>query len=110
MTLYIDPGTGSMLFTILIGIIGAGIYSLRMLLIKLRFALSGGKLSGVIGLIGRNTLAVYYLHWIMGLTVLQLVSVQGSFAVNLIKAAVMVLACSLLGEGLRRIPVLRRLL
>ena len=43
MTLYIDPGTGSMLFTILIGIIGAGIYSLRMLFIKLRFKLSGGK-------------------------------------------------------------------
>lgn len=43
MTLYIDPGTGSMLFTILIGIIGAGIYSLRMLLIRLRFALSGGR-------------------------------------------------------------------
>lgn len=44
MTLYIDPGTGSMLFTILIGVIGAGIYSLRMLLIKLRFKLSGGKI------------------------------------------------------------------
>lgn len=43
MALYIDPGTGSMLFTILIGIIGASIYSLRMLLIKLRFKLSGGK-------------------------------------------------------------------
>lgn len=43
MALYIDPGTGSMLFTILIGIIGAAIYSLRMLLIKLRFHLSGGK-------------------------------------------------------------------
>lgn len=43
MKLYIDPGTGSMLFTILIGIIGAGIYSLRMLWIKLRFKLSGGK-------------------------------------------------------------------
>lgn len=42
--LYIDPGTGSMLFTILIGVIGAGVYSLRMLLIKLRFALSGGKI------------------------------------------------------------------
>lgn len=42
--LYIDPGTGSMLFTILIGIIGAGVYSLRMLLIKLRFAISGGKI------------------------------------------------------------------
>lgn len=44
MRLYIDPGTGSMLFTILVGIIGAGIYSLRMLLIKLRFKLSGGKI------------------------------------------------------------------
>ena len=44
MKLYIDPGTGSMLFTILIGIIGASIYSIRMLLIKLRFKLSGGKI------------------------------------------------------------------
>ena len=43
MNFYIDPGTGSMLFTILIGIIGAGIYSLRMLWIKIRFTLSGGK-------------------------------------------------------------------
>ena len=43
MTLYIDPGTGSMLFTILIGVIGAAMYSLRMLLIKIRFKLSGGK-------------------------------------------------------------------
>ena len=43
MLLYIDPGTGSMLFTVLLGVIGAGIYSLRMLLIKLRFRLSGGK-------------------------------------------------------------------
>lgn len=43
MKLYIDPGTGSMLFTILIGVIGASIYSIRMLIIKLRFKLSGGK-------------------------------------------------------------------
>ena len=43
MTLYIDPGTGSMLFTILLGVIGAGIYSLRMLMIKVKFAISGGK-------------------------------------------------------------------
>lgn len=43
MLLYIDPGTGSMLFTILIGVIGASIYSLRMLWIKIRFKLSGGK-------------------------------------------------------------------
>ncbi len=44
--LYIDPGTGSMLFTVLIGIIGAGIYSLRMLFIKLRYKL-GGKVEAL---------------------------------------------------------------
>lgn len=43
MRLYIDPGTGSMLFTILISVIGAALYSLRMVWIKLRFRLSGGK-------------------------------------------------------------------
>ncbi|MBE6563565.1 MAG: CDP-glycerol--glycerophosphate glycerophosphotransferase [Ruminococcaceae bacterium] len=43
MRLYIDPGTGSMLFTILIGVLGAVFYSLRMLFIKLRFRLGGGK-------------------------------------------------------------------
>lgn len=43
MNLYIDPGTGSMLFTILIGVIGAAVYSLRMFFIKLRMRISGGK-------------------------------------------------------------------
>ena len=45
MFLYIDPGTGSMLFTVLLGLVGAAVYSLRMLLIKVRFAISGGKVS-----------------------------------------------------------------
>ncbi len=43
MLLYIDPGTGSMLFTVLIGVIGAAVYSLKMLWIKIRFSISGGK-------------------------------------------------------------------
>lgn len=43
MLLYIDPGTGSMLFTVLIGVIGAAFYSLKMLFIKLKFTISGGK-------------------------------------------------------------------
>ena len=41
--LYIDPGTGSMLFTILIGIISAAIYGLRALFIKLKFLFLGGR-------------------------------------------------------------------
>ena len=43
MTLYIDPGTGSMLFTILIGVLGAVIYAVRELFVKLRFRMAGGK-------------------------------------------------------------------
>ncbi len=40
---YIDPGTGSMLFTLLIGLVTTGYFFLRRLLIKLRFMLSGGR-------------------------------------------------------------------
>ena len=43
MFFYIDPGTGSMLFTILIGVIGAAIYAFRNLLVKVKFRISGGK-------------------------------------------------------------------
>lgn len=43
MLLYIDPGTGSMLFTILLGVISAGYYAVKKYLIKLRFLISGGK-------------------------------------------------------------------
>ena len=43
MRLYIDPGTGSMLSAILIGIIGALNYLLKSWIVKLRFILSGGK-------------------------------------------------------------------
>jgi len=41
--LYIDPGTGSMLFAILIGIAGAAGYAVRTAVVKLRFIMSGGK-------------------------------------------------------------------
>lgn len=43
MQLYIDPGTGSMLFAVLIGIIGALNYLIKTWFVKLRFLLSGGK-------------------------------------------------------------------
>lgn len=41
--LYIDPGTGSMLFAILIGLIGSLMYVLKNGFVKLRFVLTGGK-------------------------------------------------------------------
>ena len=39
--LYIDPGTGSMLFTVLLGIIGAAVYSLRIFAMKMRTRIGG---------------------------------------------------------------------
>ena len=46
MLLYIDPGTGSMLFTILIGVLGAAIYAFRNAFMKIRFYISGGRQEG----------------------------------------------------------------
>ena len=43
MQFYIDPGTGSMLFTILVGVLSAGIYALRGFFMKLRFWFTGGS-------------------------------------------------------------------
>ena len=43
MRLYIDPGTGSMLFTILIAVIGSLLYFLRDLKVKLGVLLSGKR-------------------------------------------------------------------
>ena len=37
MLMYIDPGTGSMLFTILIGLLGTGLYFFRDAKVRLRF-------------------------------------------------------------------------
>lgn len=42
MKFYIDPGTGSMLFTILIGVLGTGLYLLRNAFVKLKFLVTGG--------------------------------------------------------------------
>lgn len=47
MRFYIDPGTGSMHFTILIGVLGAAVYAIRNVLVKLRFYLSAGRESRV---------------------------------------------------------------
>lgn len=40
---YIDPGTGSMLFTLVIGLLSTGVFFMRSLGMKIKFALSGGK-------------------------------------------------------------------
>ena len=44
LTLYIDPGTGSMLFTVLIGIFGFLIYIAKIAFVKIKFVISRGKI------------------------------------------------------------------
>lgn len=41
--LYIDPGTGSMLFTVIIGVVAALLFAVKGLFIKLKYFFSGGK-------------------------------------------------------------------
>ena len=43
---YIDPGTGSMLFTLLIGLLSTGYFFLKKYFIKIKFLLSGGGAKG----------------------------------------------------------------
>lgn len=43
MLLYIDPGTGSMLITILLGIIGTAVYLFKNIWLKLKFVLTRGR-------------------------------------------------------------------
>ncbi len=46
MFLYIDPGTGSMLFAALIGILSTLIFLLQKLFLKIRFLITGGRIKG----------------------------------------------------------------
>lgn len=41
--LYIDPGTGSMLFSLALGVATTAVFAFRALAVKLRFVFSGGK-------------------------------------------------------------------
>ena len=43
MLFYIDPGTGSMLFAILIGLFGAAFYSIKIFFVKIKSWIGGGK-------------------------------------------------------------------
>ena len=44
--LYIDPGTGGMLFTVIFGLFGVVVFSFRKIVMKLKFR-SGGKASEI---------------------------------------------------------------
>lgn len=43
MRLYIDPGTGSMLFTVILGLAGGAFFFVRKLFLQIKFKIAGGK-------------------------------------------------------------------
>ena len=43
MLLYIDPGTGAMLFTTIIGLVTTASFVLKKYVIRLKFRITGGK-------------------------------------------------------------------
>ena len=60
-------------------------------------------------LIGENTLTIYYLHWLLGLTVFAHFSLPGGPVVRLALIFAMMAACALAGRLLRRVPLMRHL-
>ncbi|MBO4696946.1 MAG: CDP-glycerol glycerophosphotransferase family protein [Lachnospiraceae bacterium] len=54
--LYIDPGTGSMLFAVLVGIFSVAVYLVRTAFVKIKFLFSAGKTDGNIS---RQSFAVF---------------------------------------------------
>lgn len=60
--------------------------------------------------ISRNTMTIYYTHWIMGYVLLPILPIGYGYGWNLLKAGLMVVCGTLLGEGMRRIPVLKYLI
>ena len=58
--LYIDPGTGGMLFTILFGLFGVVVFAFRAFIMKLKFRVSGGKAEKING--NKIPIAIYTDH------------------------------------------------
>lgn len=62
---------------------------------------------GIIRILGSNTMNIYYFHWILGILIFSHISLPiYGIGINFLKAILMVLVCSVIGEFLKRIPIL----
>lgn len=89
--------------------------SVYLLIMKLehKLILLPYKLKRAITFIGNNTIGVYYIHWILGTTVLSFlykkVMKWDGLVLNFGKAVILVIVCSIIAEVLKNIPVIRYL-
>lgn len=85
--------------------------SVYLLALKGEDAMDGlpEKIKKITGFFGKNTMGVYYLHWLAGYILLPLcyeaVAVYQGIGLNLLKAIVLVTVCSIVAELLGKLPV-----
>lgn len=62
--------------------------------------------------IGSNTIGVYYIHWIIGNTLIlkYFAFIHNSAFVNVVKALLLVIVCTLISELIKKVPILQKLL
>ena len=87
--------------------------SLFTLAAKLPFSKIQGIPRKLIEILGSNTLAVYYWHWIVGYTVLSTIAshvTQYGFFINIIKSVLLVVILSFISHFIKKIPFLRKLI
>lgn len=85
--------------------------SLFILAAKIPFSGIQGIPKKFIEILGSNTLAVYYWHWIVGYTVLSTIGShisQRGFFINIGKAVFLVVILSFLSHFIKKIPFLRK--
>ena len=68
------------------------------------------RLCRLLEIVGSNTMAVYYLHWILLSTVFERLHFADSLVFNTLKAALLTAICTLLSLLLKKLPLIRRLL
>jgi len=68
-----------------------------------------GLFLSAIRCIGRNNLTIYYTHWILGYVLLPKLPIGYGCFQNLLKTGLLVAGGTLLGEAMRRIPVVKHL-
>lgn len=74
------------------------------------FLPSDGLLATGIQILGRNTMTVYYTHWFFGIIIAELIPMGYGFFWNIFHAGMLVICGSLLGEIMKKVPVLKYLI
>ena len=107
MTLSLSNGTRYLFGTFDYGSIFAFVATVALSILALGYR-GGGWFGKLAALIGRNTMSIYLLHRIASFLIWKhLYGISHVFLFSIAISAITVIACALIGEGLRKIPGVR---